>query len=342
MDSQQSSHPAGSLTQYSLDRNAALSAYSTRDILVELINRTGRDQQASNQEIAFLGQYLERRLSSFSDVHLNRHSFTNLRNVFSALANPNIDCNLPIKGAIWVELGCGSLNPFSLSFLLLALGAQRAIPIDLEAVIDSGEACKTLAEIAKCLFVDPDIIVGKNIKIDTEEIFSNIRDFDLTELNKGSLSGIPSSRLSYRNESVYSMSLEKGAVDVVVSNAFMEHVPDVDGAIKAMAEITKIGGYGVHVIDTIDHRSYGISDVAPLDFLKIESSDALVYGSNRLRPKEYNPIFEKNGFKILGAAYGNFVPLSEDERSLFLPPWNLMPLDDLKATVVYISVQRIS
>jgi hypothetical protein len=43
---------------------------------------------------------------------------------------------------------------------------------------------------------------------------------------------------------------------------------------------------------------------------------------------------------VLGATYENFVARSEEERSLFLPPWNSMPLDDLKPTVVKIAVQR--
>jgi SAM-dependent methyltransferase len=243
---------AGQITPYTSNQNELLGAFSTRDIIVELLHRT-QSVQASTQELAFLGHQLWSTLLEFADVHSNRHSITNLKNVYIALARPNIAQRLPIRDATWVELGCGSINPWSFSFLLLALGAKQAIPIDLDPIADPSAACGTLAEMAKCLLINPALIVGTADLITPQEIFENLRDFDFEEIDRGSITGIPDLRLSYRAESVYDMSVPESSVDVVVSNAFLEHVPDVDGAIKAIARITKPGGFGVHIIDTIDH-----------------------------------------------------------------------------------------
>lgn len=332
--------PAGHLTKYSSNPNPSLKEFSTKDIFVEIFTRTQSNLKAPTEELAYIGHEISQSLSAFADVHLNRRSLTNLRNVYSALACPNA-VSLPIHNATWVELGCGSINPWAFSFLLLAMGAERAIPIDLDPIADQSAACRTLAEMAKHLFIDPSLIIGPNdLKLTPTEIQHNLRDFNLAELNKGSVTGIPPSRLSYRTESVYNMSIPPGSADVVVSNAFLEHVPDVNKAIEAIARITKPGRYGVHVIDTVDHRIYGIPDTNPLDFLRINSTDQLIYGCNRLRPKEYVSIFEKNGFDVLDASYNNIVSLTEAEKSSFAPPWSSMSLDDLKSTVLNIVVQR--
>ncbi len=334
------SAPAGHLTHFALNQNESLESFSTSDLFAELIKRTCSDNQAESEEQAFLSHSLCANLHNFSNVHLNRYSVANLKNVYYALVHPNIDHRLPVKDASWVELGCGSINPWSFSFLLLALGAKQAIPIDLDPVGDSNLACLTLAEIAKSLLVNPaSIIQGDCLKITPHEVVNNLYGFDLNKLSRGSVSGIPESRLSYRSESVYEMTVPKASVDVVVSSSFLEHVPDVDGAVAAIAGITKPGGYGVHVIDTIDHWAYGLSEIGPLDFLTIDSDEPLIHGCNRLRPKEFIAIFEKHGFEILFTRYGNPVSLTDDQRSAFIPPWSSMPVEDLKPTAINIAVR---
>jgi SAM-dependent methyltransferase len=335
-----SSLPAGNLTHFGASQNELLRSFSTSDLLSELIGRTSSNAKASTEEQAFLGHQLCNSLRSFSDVHLNRHSVTNLKNVCSALLRPNINESLPVKDSTWVELGCGSVNPWSFSFLLLALGAKRALPIDLDPVGDPEQACRTLAEIAKTLLVNPASIIGNNSAgVAPQEVLDNLKGFNLEALSAGSVSGIPASRLDYRLESVYALTVPHASVDVVVSNAFLEHVPDVDRAVEAIARITKPGGYSVHIIDTIDHWIYGAPDSGPLDFLKVDSDQPLVNGCNRVRPKEYVAIFEKHGFEVLNTSYNNEVPLTEDERRTFAPPWSSMPLEDLTPTVINITVR---
>jgi SAM-dependent methyltransferase len=333
--------PAGIPTHHALNQNESLKSVSTSDLFSELIVRTAFDVKAASEEQAFLSHRLWNNLQSFSDVHLNRHSLTNLKNVYSALVRPNIEHRLPVKGATWVELGCGSMNPWSFSLLLLAMGAKNVVPIDLDPVGDSKAACRTLFEMAKTIIVDPASIVGSDGSgITQQEILNNLNGFDFAKLSNGSISGIPVSRLAYRLESVYEMTLPEESVDVVVSNAFLEHVPDVDKAVESIARITKPGGYGVHIIDTIDHWFYGVPGAGPLDFLKTEQDELLVHGCNRIRPKEFVAIFERNGFEVLNASYGNPVPVTVNERSEFLSPWSAMSIDDLSPTLINIAVRR--
>jgi SAM-dependent methyltransferase len=339
MDSK-SSQPAGHLTHFEASENEALKDFSTADLLSELIRRTGADAVALTEELAFMGHRLSRDLRRFSDVHLNRSSVTNLRNVYAALACPPIDRRLPLKNATWVELGCGSINPWAFSFLLLALGARQAIPIDLDAVGDSAAACRTLADVAKTLLVEPASILGDDAdRITARDFLDNLVGFDLNKLSKGETSGMHASRLGYRAESVYELTVPPAAADVVVSNAFLEHVPDAEKAVEAIARITKPGGYGVHIIDAVDHWSYGDPTAGPLDFLKVDPAKPLVNGCNRVRPKEFVAIFEKHGFEVLHASYSNVVALTEDERSTFAHPWSSMPIEDLAPTVVNVVVR---
>ncbi|MDQ0589036.1 class I SAM-dependent methyltransferase [Variovorax paradoxus] len=341
MDSNLSS-PAGHLTHFSASQNSSLKSFSTDELFSELISRTAFSVKASTEKEGYLAHQLCSNLSRFSDVHLNRHSITNLKNVYSAFLRSDINHRLPIRDSTWVELGCGSINPWSFSFLLLALGAKRAIPIDLDPVGDSEQACRTLAEIVKILLVNPALIIGgDSAGISQQDILNNLRGFGLKELSDGSMSGIAESRLDYRVESVYALTVPHKSVDVVVSNAFFEHVPDVNRAVESIARITKPGGYGVHIIDTIDHWVYGAPDSGPLDFLKVDSAEPLVNGCNRVRPKEFPAIFEKHGFEVLHTSYGNVVSLTEDERRTFASPWSSMPLEDLTPTVINIVVRLV-
>src|SRR5208283_1255302 len=216
MDDPNSSAPAGSLTHHALNQNESLESFSTSDLFAELIKRTCSGSKAESEEHAFLSHQLWTNLRSFSDVHLNRHSTTNLKNLYFALVRPvalllDSAHRLPIKDATWVELGCGSINPWSFSFLLLAMGAKQAIPIDLDPVGDSKSACLTLVEVAKSIFANPVSIIGygDSAKITRREILNNLYGFDLEKLGKGLVSGIPKSRLSYRLESVYEMTVPK-------------------------------------------------------------------------------------------------------------------------------------
>src|SRR6185436_1504955 len=115
--------------------------------------------------------------------------------------------------------------------------------------------------------LDPPSLVGTH-PITATRVLENLASFDLGKLREGDAAGIDPDRLHYLRESVFKTSLRDGEVDVVLSNAFLEHLPRMDEAVAEMARITKKGGFGLHNLDATDHRSYEHHEVHPLAFLE--------------------------------------------------------------------------
>lgn len=94
---------------------------------------------------------------------------------------------------------------------------------------------------------------------------------------------------------------ENASFDAVVSNATLEHVPDVPSLCGELRRITRSGGIGVHQVDFRDHSN----NERPLDFLRIpDSKYAAIFadghggGGNRVRPADLIAEFEKAGFEL--------------------------------------------
>lgn len=58
-------------------------------------------------------------------------------------------------------------------------------------------------------------------------------------------------------------SIPSASVDVVLSNAVIEHSFDLEAAVAELARVTRPGGWGVHQFDHRDHRNFG----RPLEYL---------------------------------------------------------------------------
>jgi SAM-dependent methyltransferase len=106
----------------------------------------------------------------------------------------------------------------------------------------------------------------------------------------------------------YATSLEElthiptASVDIIFSNAVLEHVYDPATAFKSLARVSKPGGRGFHQVDFRDHRSME----RPLEFLLMSPADFArefveIHGErgNRYRPWEYAQLFESVGFQVL-------------------------------------------
>lgn len=116
-------------------------------------------------------------------------------------------------------------------------------------------------------------------------------------------------RGDYDPESItrYSSALEElsvvpdRSVDVVISNAVLEHVYDLPAAFAHLARVTKPGGLGFHQVDFRDHRDFS----RPLEFLLFEDQEfreEFDYRQgecgNRCRPLEMKQLFEQAGFAV--------------------------------------------
>jgi SAM-dependent methyltransferase len=245
-----------------------------------------------------------------------------------------------IENETIVDLGCGSVNPYGVLFLLLMLGAKRGIAIDLDEIQDVQQAVQALGDCAAMMLIDPKGLVGDH-SISRANVLQNITSFDLGRLGAGDPSGIDSDRLCFRRESVTNLSLSDGEADLVISHTFLEHVPCVEHAIAEMARVTRKGGFGAHLIDGADHRRYLDPNCHALKFLEESTSDTLVHVSNKVRPREFIPVFEHHGFELV-----EFVPFEKIEVSLelrkqFAEPFRSMPLDSLSVIGARLLVRKL-
>jgi SAM-dependent methyltransferase len=93
----------------------------------------------------------------------------------------------------------------------------------------------------------------------------------------------------------------ENSIDIVVSNAVLEHLYDLPSAFKHLARVTKPGGLGIHQVDFRDHRDY----TRPLEHLLMRDDE--FYGKfkakqgefgNRYRPSEMQELLERAGFEV--------------------------------------------
>jgi SAM-dependent methyltransferase len=330
----------GALFKFTMTQNPALSALASDDILSELLQRmrSGKINIAGNNQTIAVGQELCEKLTEGLEVNENRFSVTWLRNLFYALYR-GLENKPVISGASILELGSGSHNPLGLLFLFVMLGARRGVATDLEEMQTPERAYRAMARSVDILLTDPARIIG-NYSISRDQIERNLSTFNLNALRNGLGEGIDESRLRLLRESAACLSIDSASIDLVVSNAFLEHVEDLESVFQEMARVTVIGGYGVHNIDGIDHASYTDLNIHPLDFLR-EAKPGLVHDSNRIRILEYPALFRRHGFEMQQIIPSGRVLVDEATRRSFAVPWREMPREMLEVTQGIIVVRRV-
>lgn len=92
-----------------------------------------------------------------------------------------------------------------------------------------------------------------------------------------------------------------GEVDVVLSNAVLEHVLRPAAVAREFYRVTRSGGYGIHQVDFRDHRDFS----RPLEYLLLDrEAFASMFGAchgecgGQIRPREMRQYFEGAGFQI--------------------------------------------
>jgi len=300
------------------------------------------DKEAFNDDegIAFGCQIFDE-LKSAINIHWNRSSQQRYYDLFVSIYG---DLGSPLEsleGATVVDVGCGSINPFGMLFLFLMLGAKRGIAVDLDEIQDLSKAVKSLADCAAMLLIDPSKLVG-DYPIERQQVLANIASFDLAHMARGDYHwGMDKDRLCYLQEPASALPIRDAEADLVVSNSFFEHVQNVDDVIAELARITRKGGYGVHSIDGVDHSSYADPKQHPLEFLKQPNTKEMVGGCNRIRPLDFAPIFEQNGFEVLNISSFAQIELNDAVRSQFVEPYRSMAKENLAVTGARIVVRRI-
>jgi SAM-dependent methyltransferase len=315
-----------------------LSRLAPVDLATELLARLGGGESFDGSDELLIAERLAQSLGSSIDVHLNRFARRRHRDLLSPVVD-RLGLHT-LRGATVVDVGCGSLNPFSFSYLLLLLGAEKAYAIDAEPIQDVVLATKALATATAWLLLDPSEVLGVDA-IGRAEVLRNARDFDLHLLAAGDPAGIAGSRLAHRIESIHRLSLETGEADAVFSVSLLEHLDRIDEALESLRRVTKPGGVGLHVVDFVDHRSYGDARVSPYAFLTETPGPALLHGCNRIRCREMCQLFERHGFAVEHVErWSQHPPPTEAERARFAEPYRSMSYENIATDGARILVRR--
>ncbi len=271
---------------------------------------------------------LQDAIESAVDTQQNRFSMSLAAVQMKNIRYAHYKYGLPLAGAVHVDFGAGAISPAQRMFTHLMLGVRQAHLVELDPIPDVGAVLQSLARLMGETLIDPQRLFA-DLPITRELILTNMRGFDFAKLRKGDLEGVDPTRLMLHSCLLERAPIGPASVDVVVSNSVMEHVPDPDAAVAAMARITRSGGFGLHGIDTIDHRWYGNPSLPPFEFLTLESKESIVHGCNRLRICDYPAIFERHGFAVLELSQSNPLPMADEVRARLLEPWRSMPAADL-------------
>lgn len=307
----------------------------------ELFERLKSDTELDFTSAQFIPLFfnLQKGLEKRLEVFENHFSLKRLEGLFFTSYRYWTQHQIPIKGATYVDVGCGSINPFGLLFLFIMLGAKRGICLDPDPIRDLSTALSSLANIAGKIIIEPTRVIG-NYPITRQKILENLASFDLGNLAAGRLEGLDQDRFSFQQGSILQTSLKDDEADVVLSHSVLEHLPNIDVAVAELYRITNPGGYGIYNIDGVDHWSYGNTDSHPLEFLKIESEEEIVHLSNRIRPLNFVKIFEKQGFSILEVRPYTRISVDGQLRASFVEPFRTMPQEWLEITQACVLVRK--
>ena len=310
------------------------------DLCSELLARIQNGDFVTNEATIVSGYQIQTALQRALDVHNNRVSRKRYQDLFSTFTYHTRAVQPRIEQATVLDLGCGSINPFGFLFLFLMLGAQRGVAIDLDPIQDITSAVKALADCAAMMLVDPSQLVG-GYPITRDQILKHIASFDLGKLNAGDPSGIDTSRLNYRREPLNRLPFQNAEADIVMSNAVLEHIGQVEEVIAEMARVTRKGGIGIHTIDGSDHRRYSNPTCHPLELLTVADGNDLVHGSNRIRPAEFGSLFQQHGFEVLLFTPFETVEIDALMQKRFVEPFRSMSSESLVVIIGNLVVRRL-
>jgi SAM-dependent methyltransferase len=317
----------GRLARPSLEISPELADRSPADLAAALLAGLDRPLEFPNyvDKLRFLTllNLLAERLDEVREAPENRASLTLLANHFAYVASCAARFGVPLTDTVHLEIGCGSASPYARMFTHLMAGARRAICVDLDAPQDEPSALRALARIAAQTLIDPQRLFGAH-EVERARVLDNLRGFDLARLGAGERAGLAADRIELRLESAAALGIPPNSVDLVVSNSVLEHLPDVDAAIAELARVTRPGGYGIHLVDVVDHRVYQDPTLHPLEFLTIADAHGIVHDGNRLRLHEVGEAFLRHGFVILDTFFGNPIDVAAI-RSRLVDPWRRMP-----------------
>jgi SAM-dependent methyltransferase len=331
VEMKQMSH--GRLVQAHVDPNTRVndSVWELAKPLLAALDSPRSNVYLDRQHVLRLLQSLRYRLNDVVNVSENRLAPRCTGQFFGFTHFCAVNHGLPIRGATYLDFGCGSINPFGRMMALIMAGAWRAGCVELDPLQDPAEAAMSLADMVAAAVLDPKQVFC-DLPVRVPDLLANLADFDLKRLAAGDLGGIPKDRLRLFTQPLEECGIPDKMVDVVVSNSVLEHVTDADATLATMAQLVRPGGFAMHGIDTADHRWYGNPKIDRLEFLTEDPNAQMIAGCNRLRLVDFDRLFRKHGFDIVVRMPIAPVPVTPQLRRRLVKPWRDMPDDDLNVT----------
>jgi len=191
------------------------------------------------------------------------------------------DMSTTLNNKTIVELGPG--DTMATAFFFLAYGAKRVVCFD---------RFKLLQNTAKNTLIAQQVL--SILPEQQRQHLQTILSFD--ELKQVRWNPI---RLQYQHNRNENITLENGSVDIIVSNAVLEHVQNLDVLFSHMYRILKPEGIMVHAADL---KSHDLHHTTELDFLTVP--DWLWWlmtfyrgAPNRKRWSHYKNLLDVHGFE---------------------------------------------
>jgi SAM-dependent methyltransferase len=245
---------------------------------------------------------------------------------------------LSLSGATHLVLGDGSSRAIATMFGHLLLGASKVVGDDVAIPSEIQDGVRYLAHLAARAILDP-ASVGANPAAG-RDLLDHLRGFDLAAMLRGDPSGIDQERLVLRAGPRPQSQVGSELFDLVSTEGMLEATHELDPAIRECARWTKPGAFCLHHIDTADPRRHELLGVHPLEFLTISEDAPMLFGRNRLRLRDYEAIFTRNGWRIVDYQVTERVPIEPSLRERLAPKWRNLTDEELSATGARVLVRR--
>src|SRR5262249_1498932 len=117
--------------------------------------------------------------------------------------------------------------------------------------------------------------------------------------------GYPDDVLSRHADSLESLSLDNDSIDIVISNAVLEHLDEFPRAFRELYRVTRPGGCGMHQVDFRYHPSFDrpLEHLlqAPEEFDR-QARECFRESGTCIRPHEMAALFRECGFREVEVA----------------------------------------
>ncbi len=198
----------------------------------------------------------------------------------------------------FLDLGCGSINPFGVSTIFYLNGWNECWALDINPC-NLKRATEALVDLLKQAILRPEQFA---FLVDKETIRQRALGFNLLALEDGDLkNGLEGKHINYVLSDIGSFveKLDTTRFGTICSNTVLEHFMQASDAFATLNTITANGGIHYHYIDFVDHRAY--SNPEKYDwwsFLEQPRSEVDIL-CNKIRCSEMLGHIKKAGFNVL-------------------------------------------